>query len=253
MKYIVIVGASSGIGRAVAEAFARGGWRVGVTARREEPLRELSEAYPGRIEYAAFDMAAENSDRHFLDLVERLGGMDIMLYAAGCGWYNPGLDTTDDVRTVATNVTGFTRIVNASFLYYSRTANVTPGRIAAITSVAGVKGLGISAAYSASKRYQWTYLQAIDQLAHIRHVNVGVTDIRPGFIQTRLLDRGPRDLPLTMPLDYAVGLIVKALMRGRRVVTIDSRWAVVSALWRLIPDALWPHLSVFNPPASADK
>ena len=248
MKYIVIVGASSGVGRAVAEAFARGGWRVGVTARREEPLRELAETYPGRIESAAFDVAAENSDRLFLDLVERLGGMDIMLYAAGCGWYNPELDTADDLRTVATNVTGFTKIVNASFGYYSRTANVSRGRIAAITSVAGVKGLGISAAYSASKRYQWTYLQAIDQLAHIRHVNVGVTDIRPGFIQTGLLDRGPKDLPLTMSLDYAVGLIVKALLRGRRTAVIDSRWAAVTALWRLIPNALWPHLSVFNPP-----
>lgn len=51
-----------------------------------------------------------------------------------------------------------------------------------------------------------------------------------------------------MSLDYAVGLIVKALLRGRRTAVIDSRWAAVTALWRLIPNALWPHLSVFNPP-----
>lgn len=246
MKRIVVVGASSGIGQAVAEAYARAGWRVGVVARREELLRRLSDDFPGQVEFSAFDVAADDSDRLFLDLVDRLGGVDVVLYAAGCGWYNPELALPDDLRTVATNVVGFTKIVDAAFAYFSRRADGSRGRIAAITSIAGVKGLGISAAYSASKRYQWTYLQSVEQLARLRGVAVDITDIRPGFIATSLLDRGPKRLPLTMPLDYAAARILKALRRGRRVAVIDYRWAVVCALWRLIPNRLWPHLPIFK-------
>ncbi len=110
--------------------------------------------------------------------------MDYLLYAAGCGWRNPELDAAVDEQTVLVNVYGFTRIINAAYKYYKQTANLHRGHIAAITSVGGVKGIGISATYSASKRYQWTYLQAIDQLAHQQHVNIAVTDIRPGFVDT---------------------------------------------------------------------
>lgn len=247
MRRIVVIGASSGIGHAVAEAYARAGWCVGVVARREEPLRRLAASFPRQIEYSVFDVAAEGAEKSFLELVERLGGMDLLLYAAGCGWYNPALEIDDDMRTVLTNVVGFTKIVDAAFGYFSQRADGVRGRIAAITSIAGVKGLGITAAYSASKRYQWTYLQSVEQLARLRGVNVDITDIRPGFIATSLLSRGPKHLPMTMPLDYAASRIIKALKRGRRVAVIDYRWAVVCALWRLIPNCLWPHLPIFKP------
>ena len=141
------------------------------------------------------------------------------------------------------NVTGFTRIVNAAYRYFKATANTSKGRIAAITSVAGVKGLGVSAAYSASKRYQWTYLQALDQLAHSQHVNVSITDIRPGFVDTPLL-QGNHNYPMLMTVNEVAPRIEKAIMQRRRVATIDSRWAVVSALWSAIPNCLWPHLEV---------
>ena len=245
MKHIVIIGASSGIGQRVALDFARYGWRVGIAARREDALREIRDRYPDRIEYTALDVTADDADKRFLDLVERLGGMDIMLYAAGCGWYNPGLDEADTRRTIDVNVTGMTRICNAAFRYFKATANVSRGRIAVITSVAATRGLGISAAYSASKSYQQKYLQALDQLAHMQHVNVGITDIRPGFIRTDLLKNSPDlNLPMVMSLDYAAPRIERAILTGRRVAVIDSRWAVVNALWRLVPPALWPHIGV---------
>ncbi len=169
--------------------------------------------------------------------------MDILLYAAGTGWYNPELNIGKDEATIAVNVTGFTRIINAAYRYFKATANVSRGRIAAITSVGGTKGLGVSAAYSASKRYQWTYLQAIDQLAHSQHVNVSITDIRPGFVDTPLL-QGNRNYPMLMTVDHVAPLIEKAIMQRRRVATIDSRWAIIAGLWQLIPNFLWPRLEV---------
>lgn len=231
----------------VATDFARMGWRVGIAARREDSLAALKNLYPDTVEYSTIDVTAEDAVERFNDLIARLGGMDIMLYAAGCGWMNPDLDLADDLQTIGVNVTGFTKFVVAAYKYFKATANVSKGRIAVITSIAGTKGLGVSAAYSASKRYQWTYLQAIDQLAHIQHVNVGISDIRPGFIDTALLEKSDiyaQKLPMVMSLNYAAPRIEKAILRGKRIATVDSRWAVATALWRLLPDCIWRKLQI---------
>lgn len=244
MKKIIIIGASSGLGMRIATDFARLGWRVGIAARREDRLKTVKDLYPDRVEYMGIDVSAPDAVEKFYKLIELIDGMDMLLYAAGCGWYNPELDLADDRRTVEVNVLGFTAILNAAYRYYKDTANVTPGRICAITSVAGTKGLGISAAYSASKRYQWTYMQALDQLAHQQHVNIKLTDIRPGFIRTDLLKKTPQPLPLEMSIDYAAPRIEQAMLTGRRIATIDSRWAVVTALWRLVPDFVWRNTAI---------
>lgn len=240
MKKIIIIGASSGIGLRVATDFARLGWRVGIAARREEQLKALKEKYPDRVEYMTIDVTAQDAVERFYSLIELIDGMDYLLYAAGCGWRNPDLDNAVDDQTVLVNVYGFTRIINAAYKYYKQTASLRRGHIAAITSVAGVKGIGISATYSASKRYQWTYLQAIDQLAHQQHVNVDITDIRPGFADTPLLNG--HKYPMEMSVDYVAPRLESAMLRGKRVAVIDSRWAVVTALWRMIPDALWRRI-----------
>ena len=231
------------MGMRIATDFARLGWRVGIAARREDRLKAVKNLYPDRIEYMTIDVAAPDATERFYKLIELIDGMDYLLYSAGCGWNNPELDETFDERTIDVNVKGFTRIINAAYKYYKDTANLHRGHIAAITSVAGVKGIGISATYSATKRYQWAYLQAIDQLAHQQHVNVSVTDIRPGFVDTPLLS-GDKNYPLLMSIDYVAPRIERAIVRHRRVAVIDSRWAVITALWRMIPDPLWRRLEL---------
>ena len=241
MKKIIIVGASSGMGMRVATDFARLGWRVGIAARREDRLKEVKALYPDRIEYMAIDVTAPDAVDRFYKLIELIDGMDYLLYAAGCGWRNPDLDAARDEQTIAVNVLGFTKIANAAYKYYKQTANLHRGHIAVITSVAGTKGIGVSATYSASKRYQWTYLQALDQLAHQQHVNVSITDIRPGFVNTPLLV-GNRTYPLEMSVDYIAPRLEKAILKAPRIKVIDSRWAVVTALWKMVPDCCWRHI-----------
>ena len=241
MKKIIVIGASSGMGRRIATDFARMGWRVGVAARREDALREIRDQFPDRIVYRTIDVTAEDAVSRFLDLIEETGGMDILLYAAGCGWNDPDLDAAKTRRTLAVNVEGFTRIVNAAYIYYKDTANQPrPGQIAVITSIAGTKGIGVSAAYSASKRYQNTYLEALEQLARRQQVNVAITDIRPGFVDTALIEG--QSYPMTMSVNHVAPLIEKAILHRRHIVYIDSRWGILTALWRLIPRPLWRNL-----------
>lgn len=242
MKHIIIIGASSGIGRRVASDFARWGWKVGVAARRTERLEEIRSLYPDNITCLGIDVTADDAVDRFYKLIELNGGADVVLYAAGVGWSNPELKLQEDLRTVAVNVAGFTRIANAAYRYFRDTAdNRRRGQFAAITSVAGTKGLGVSASYSASKRYCQTYLQALDQLARMKRVPLDITDIRPGFIRTPLLQPG-KNYPMIMNLDYAAPRIELAILRRKRVQVIDWRWNLAVGLWRMIPSALWVRM-----------
>lgn len=241
MKRIVIVGASSGIGRRMALDFAADGWKVGVAARRTDRLEEIRAKYPDLVQVESIDVSAPDAADRLRALIDRLGGMDLLLYAAGCGWYNPKLDPERELTTVAVNCDGFARIVGEAYRWFRRSGS--RGRIVAISSVAGTMGLGGAPAYSATKRFDATYLQALGQLARMQKVPVSITDIRPGFIATDLLDPDTK-YPALMTLDYAAPRIRRAVLHGGAVEYIDWRWHIAVALWRLIPDWLWRRLPI---------
>lgn len=241
MNSIVIIGASSGIGRRIAEIYIGRGLRVGVAARRVGPLEELKALAPDRVATARIDVTAPDCGERLLDLIGQTGGADTVFCVAGVGFENPDLEPERNSRIVATNCDGFTRIVDAAFRYFASVGR--KGQIAAITSVAGTKGLGLAAAYSASKRYQSTYLAALGQLARIRRIPVAITDIRPGFVDTDLLDSS-KSHPMMMNVGKTAEKIVRAVDRRRRVAVIDWRWNIVVGLWRLIPAWLWRLLPV---------
>lgn len=240
MKKIVIIGASSGIGMRVASDFARMGWRVGVSARREEPLRTLHEQYPSQIAYHTIDVRAVDAVERFNHLIELIDGMDVLLFASGVGFADPDLEQGKLINMLETNVVGFARIVAEAYKYFRRT-DASPGHIAAITSVAGVRGIGVAAGYSSSKKFQQTFLNALEQLSFRQHVDVKFTDIRPGFVRTALLDPA-KSYPMIMSVDYAAPLIEEAILRGRRVACIDWRWGLVTGLMRMLPRCLWNRL-----------
>ena len=136
MKKIVIVGASSGIGFQVAADFARAGWRVGMAARRLEPMQAIKDQYPDHVEIASIDVTAPDAPQRFADLIEAIDGMDTLLFCSGTGFTDPELDDARIVNTLEVNVVGFARIVAEAYKYFRATASVEQGQIAVITSVA---------------------------------------------------------------------------------------------------------------------
>ena len=117
------------------------------------------------------------------------------------------------------------------------------GHIAAITSVAGTKGLGMAPSYSATKAFQNTYLQALEQLANIRKLNISFTDIRPGFVATALLD-DEHHYPMLMNVQTTARLIMKAVKAKKHMAIVDWRYRVLIALWRRVPKCIWRHLPI---------
>ena len=239
VKRIVIIGATSGIGREAALLFARRGWRVGVAGRRESLLRQLKDTLPDAFETQTLDVTAPDAPEQLNLLIRKLGGMDVFLLCSGIGKQNPSLQPACELDTAATNVGGFIRMTTAAFHYFKAQGG---GHLAVVSSIAGTKGLGAAPAYSATKRFQNTYIDALAQLAHMQHLHIRFTDIRPGFVATDLL-KG-RHYPMTMPVAPVALRLVRAIERKKRVATIDYHYLLLVFFWRLIPRWLWERLPI---------
>lgn len=237
---IVIIGASSGLGKEITSQFAQMGWTIGIAARRIDALKELQQQFPESIVATEqIDVTSADAGEKLLSLIKNVGGIDTLLLASGIGSQNPSLEIEIELNTVKTNTLGFTHIVDTAFNYFrNRSNDETPGQIAVISSIAGTMGLGIAPSYSATKRYQRHYIDALEQLAHFEKVNVKFTDIRPGFVDTPLLNNC-RKFPMLMSVEYATPRIVKAILRRKRVSIIDWRWRIVVAFWHLFPRCIW--------------
>lgn len=243
MKTIVIIGASSGIGYQCARMFIEKGWRVAVAARREHLLQPLKELAPDRVNTYRIDITDSDSAQTLQQILDNEADADVIFNVAGIGKQNSMLDSNIEEATLSTNVIGFTRITDQAFKYFS--TRKSGGHIAAITSIAGTKGLGAAASYSASKRFQNTYLDALDQLAHIRNLNIAFTDIRPGFVDTDLLS-DEHHYPMMLDAGKVAKTIVKSIEKRKRTVVIDKKYALLTFFWRLIPQSIWVRLKIKN-------
>ena len=174
MKRAIVIGATSGIGRALAERLAAEGYRVGVTGRREALLEELAASRPGSFCYAAADIMDPAAACAALErLAGELGGMDLCVVSAGTGDLNPGLDYALEEPAIRTNVVGWTAAVDWA---YGRFEERGGGHLVVITSVGGLRGGGAAPAYNASKAYQINYAEGLRQRAAKSGLPLPVTD-----------------------------------------------------------------------------
>ena len=243
MKRAIIIGASSGMGKEVSQLLLADGWQIGIGARRMDALQELQTLSPQQVVTAAIDVMSDDAPQRLEQLIASNGGMDLFFLASGIGKQNPNLDSEIELRTVATNGMGFTRMVDTAFNWFATHGG--KGQIAVISSIAGVKGLGMAPSYSATKAFQNTYIEALQQLAHMRHLDISFTDIRPGFVKTDLLNDG-KNYPLLMDKDFVSRQIVKAIYRKKSVQIIDWRYRILVFFWHLIPRWLWVRLPIKN-------
>jgi short-subunit dehydrogenase len=235
----IIVGASSGIGLEVAKLLLADGWHIGIAARREEALLELKKTAPERVEVMAIDITHPDAGERLLTLVRQLGGMDLYFHSSGIGKQNRTLEPDIELQTMDTNAIGFTRMIGTAYRYFAEQGK---GHIAAITSIAGTKGLGPAPAYSATKVLQATYLQALEQQARQRGLHdIHFTDIRPGFVDTALLS-GSFRYPMMLRPESVARDIVSSIRKRRHVRVIDTRYRVLTFFWRLVPNFIWRRL-----------
>ena len=249
MKRAIVIGASSGIGRAVASLLVERGWRVAVTARRSEALDELRVMYGAdRVTTLPMDVTKDDATKQLDILLRDFGAPDLFFYASGIGGQNPELDIEKELDIIRTNCEGMVRVVDHFVNYVRRSKEYNRGHkahIAVITSVAGTRGIGTAAAYSASKAMQSEYITALAQLSSMERIPVRFTDIRPGFVKTAILNP-EKHYPMLISVERAAQHILRGLKLRRRVLIFDWKFKLLVLFWHLIPRFVWERLKVKN-------
>lgn len=237
MKKGIIIGATSGIGKEVTLQLLAKGWFLGIAGRRKDQLQEIEQRYPQQVIIEVIDVTEEDAVRKLQSLANKLQTIDLYFHASGIGKQNPTLDNSIEENTVKTNVVGFTRMIDAAF-HLMKVQGY--GHIAVISSIAGTKGLGAAPSYSATKAYQATYIQALEQLCNNTDINIKFTDIRPGFVDTPLLKSG--SYPMLLNVKPVAIDIVESLEKHRHIRIIDFKYRCLVLFWRLIPNYIWRRL-----------
>ena len=244
MGKAIIIGATSGIGRAVAIRLLEKGWTVGISGRRSDALEDIASRYERAVPQQ-MDITTPDAVSTLDSLLELVGPPDLFLHVSGVGYQNPALDEGRELLMVRTNCEGMVRIVT-HFINYVKSSgeysNERKAQIGVVTSVAGTAGLGVAPAYSATKKMQSTYLSALSQLVRMERLPVCLSDIRPGFVATDFLNP-EKKYPMMITVDDAATHILKGLGRKKRVIIFDWKYKCLTFIWKLIPRPIWERMT----------
>ena len=192
-KVIWITGASSGIGKALAIKFAKEGWKVAISARRENLLNEIAKTYNDIFPYPLDVTDSKKCELVFNSIKEKFKNVDISVFSTGI--HDPKSEKSLDLNKVRqimeVNFFGTINSVNAVYKYYKERKS---GQISIVSSVAGYRGLPAGGAYCASKSALTSFTESLN--FDMKRKNVRVSLISPGFIKTPMTDQN--DFPMTM-------------------------------------------------------
>ena len=235
MNKVIIVGATSGIGKELAHLYADTDAKIGLIGRREEKLKELSLTNPQKYIYRTCDVSdTELAAVCMSELADELGGLDLVIISAGTGELNNDLDYSLEASTILTNVLGWTHLMDWTYLYFQRQGH---GHLVNISSVGGLRGDGIAPAYNASKSYQINYTEGIRKKAAKRRLSLFITDVRPGFVDTSMA-KGD-GLFWVATVGKASKQIFRAIQQRRKIVYVTKRWRLIAGILQLIPTSIY--------------
>ena len=238
MRKAIIIGASSGIGMQLAKELSLDGYSLGLAARRVELLSALKNSLGCQCFVHGMDITSVAEAVSTLNnMICEMDGVDLIVISAGTGHINHDLKWELEENTIQTNVVGFTAIADASLAYFMRRGE---GHIAAVSSVAALRGGADSPAYYASKAFVSNSLEGLRCKVAKQNMNIAITDIRPGLVDTAMA-KG-EGLFWVMPLHTAARQIHKALRKRKTVAYITKRWGLIAALLRIMPKWLYSKL-----------
>ena len=241
MRRVIITGASSGIGAALAQHYARSGAVLGLIARRQAALEELAAQLSTPLQIYAVDVRDTAAMRAAAaDFLARHGCPDIVIANAGVSTgtlteFPEDLAAFKDVLDI--NVVGMVQTFQP-FIAAMRAAG--RGSLVGIASVAGYRGLPGAAAYSASKAAAISYLESLR--VELRASGVKVITICPGYIATPMTARNPYPMPFILSAESAARSIAESIDRGKTFAVIPWQMAIVARVLRVLPNWLYDRL-----------
>jgi short-subunit dehydrogenase len=240
MKKVVIIGASSGIGKELAKNFSANGYIVGLASRRLELLNELKNSLPNKAYVKELDLyEPDTAITRLNELLDEMGDVDIIVINSGTGHDNPVLEWCKERPSVDVNVRGFTAMAVTTTNYFIKRGK---GHIVGISSVAGIRPFRLCPAYGASKAYMIFYLNGLrNKFTKEGFKDIHITDIRPGFVYTDLTkDNGK--MFWVSSVEKAGKQIYEAIIKKKKIAYVTKRWRLVAFLMRLIPDCVYNRI-----------
>lgn len=243
-KVVLLTGASSGIGEALAYAMAKQGAVVGLLARREKlliPIAERIEKNGGSARYFSCDVTNEEGLFEAAEsLRKEFGKIDILIANAGIGGNNKETRAHDPdavKKVIDINLLGAVNSVSAVLPQMLENKN---GQLVAISSLAGFRGLPKSAAYCASKAGMTAFFESVR--LDVQNKGVSVTIIQPGFIKTPLTTGRENKMPFIMELEDSVPLFLRAIEKRKKFAAFPWQLATVVRLARVFPTWLYDRI-----------
>lgn len=232
---VIIIGASSGMGRELAKIMATNGYIVGIAAPELDLLTSLQQEISSKTYVSVIDVRNESAQDQLTSLIDQMGGIDIIVLCAGVGDRNPHLDFTIDKRTIDVNVTGFCAMATTSMHYFYKQKR---GHLVAISSIAGIRGNDTAPAYNASKAFISNYLQGLRKKVSREKIAIYITDIKPGFVDTIMAKTHKKPFWM-ISAHKAAQYIFYGIMQKKKVVYVSPRWRLVAWGLNIAPDWLY--------------
>lgn len=235
---IIVIGATSGIGKALFEKYVKEENRLGIIGRRTQLLDELKHQYPSKTHTATADITKQDEvEQAISSLQKELGSIDLAIVCSGTGDLNPSLDYNVERPTIDTNVIGWTFVVDMLYNLFEQQGH---GHLVAITSAGGLRGEPMAPAYSATKAYQINYMEALCKKAYKAGGKITVTDVRPGLVDTAMA-KG-EGLFWVMPVDKVARQICTAIRNKKSKVYVTKRWHLLAAINKNLPFKLYKRM-----------
>ena len=239
-KVIWITGGSTGIGKALALKFARKGWKVAISARRENLLKEIEENNRNIVSFPLNVTNKENCISIFQDIVNKLGNVDICVFSTGT--WNPKKEKEIDVEQIEdvmkVNFFGTLNCIKSVEKYFKEKGN---GQISIVSSIAGYRGLPNSTGYGPSK-------SALNNLAEslyfdFKRYGVRISIISPGFIKTPMTDKNDFKMPFLKTVDYAADKIYEGLINSKKFeIDFPKQLTLILKIFKIMPNKLYLSL-----------
>ncbi|QDU32760.1 putative oxidoreductase [Poriferisphaera corsica] len=241
MKNAIVIGASSGIGEGFVRKLVREGYRVGMTGRRTVEMKRIrDEVGEDNALIREMDVTkTEEARKIFKSLTNEMakdgGIVDMVVISAGVGKNNSMADWEISEWTNGVNVVGFTAIADAAIELFQKQKK---GSLVGLSSIAGIKGIGDAPVYSASKGYERLYLEAAKQYFMKHRLDVNVTAVLPGFVDTELVKDNDR-MFWVQPVEKAVDQAYAGIIKGKFYVVVTKRWRLMAWIMRALPRWVW--------------
>ena len=218
-KAVIITGASAGLGKELAQNYAKDGWKIGLIARRKDAIDQLKNELEIKYSVTVIAIACDVSDKPAIfsaieSIIESFGRIDCVVANAGVGYSTPGYEPDADKLdlTIGINVLG------AAYSAYAAIPTMlkqNSGQLVVISSLAGYRGLPEAGSYCASKAAVNALFESMR--LDLKKFNIAVSIIRPGYIKSNITDRNEYYMPQLQSTEKGVKKIYRAIQKKKKI------------------------------------